>query len=28
MLFGARGTGKSTFLQQQFADKQVLWLDL
>lgn len=28
MLFGARGTGKSTLLRQQFADKQVLWLDL
>ena len=28
MLFGARGTGKSTFLRQWFADKRVLWIDL
>ena len=28
MLFGARGTGKSTFLRQQFLNKPVLWLDL
>jgi predicted AAA+ superfamily ATPase len=28
LLFGARGTGKSTFLRQHFADKKVLWLDL
>jgi predicted AAA+ superfamily ATPase len=28
MLFGARGTGKSTFLRQQFINQQVLWLDL
>lgn len=27
-LFGARGTGKSTFLRQHFAQQDVLWLDL
>jgi predicted AAA+ superfamily ATPase len=27
-LFGARGTGKSTFLRKSFADRDVLWLDL
>jgi len=27
-LFGARGTGKSTFLRQWAKDRQVLWLDL
>lgn len=27
-LFGARGTGKSTFLQQYFADTPTLWLNL
>ena len=27
-LFGARGTGKSTFLRQHFAQQEVLWLDL
>jgi predicted AAA+ superfamily ATPase len=28
LLFGARGTGKSTFLRTHFADKKVLWIDL
>lgn len=27
-LFGARGTGKSTFLREWFSGKNVLWLDL
>lgn len=27
-LFGARGTGKSTFLKQFFAKKNTLWFDL
>ena len=27
-LFGARGTGKSTFLKEWFSAKDVLWLDL
>jgi uncharacterized protein len=27
-LFGARGTGKSTFLRHAFADEKTLWLDL
>lgn len=27
-LFGARGTGKSTLLRQQFKDEPVLWFDL
>lgn len=27
-LFGARGTGKSTLLKQQFAGEQVLWINL
>ena len=27
-LFGARGTGKSTLLQQLFSAKEVLWIDL
>jgi uncharacterized protein len=27
-LFGARGTGKSTLLQQRFRDAQTLWIDL
>jgi predicted AAA+ superfamily ATPase len=27
-LFGARGTGKSTFLRAHFASEEVLWLDL
>jgi len=27
-LFGARGTGKSTFLRDHFAQQDVLWLDL
>ena len=27
-LFGARGTGKSTFLRQWFADTPTLWIDL
>jgi len=27
-LFGARGTGKSTFLRQHFSQQEVLWLDL
>jgi predicted AAA+ superfamily ATPase len=27
-LFGARGTGKSTFLRHHFADRDVLWIDL
>lgn len=27
-LFGARGTGKSTFIKQFFKDKDVLWFDL
>jgi predicted AAA+ superfamily ATPase len=27
-LFGARGTGKTTFLRQFFKDRQVLWIDL
>jgi len=28
LLFGARGTGKSTFLKHHFANKKVLWIDL
>ncbi len=28
LLFGARGTGKSTFLREWFSGKNVLWLDL
>ena len=28
LLFGARGTGKSTFLRTHFSDKNVLWIDL
>ena len=28
LLFGARGTGKSTFLKHHFAGKNVLWIDL
>jgi len=28
MLFGARGTGKSTFLRQYFLEEKPLWLDL
>jgi len=28
LLFGARGTGKSTFLKKYFAGKEVLWIDL
>ena len=28
LLFGARGTGKTTFLRQCFADRRVLWIDL
>lgn len=27
-LFGARGTGKTTFLKQYFSDKSTLWIDL
>lgn len=27
-LFGARGTGKSTLLKEQFQEKQTLWIDL
>ena len=27
-LFGARGTGKSTFLREYFAGEEVLWIDL
>lgn len=27
-LFGARGTGKTTFLKQYFADRNTLWIDL
>ena len=27
-LFGARGTGKSTFLREYFANQEVLWIDL
>jgi len=27
-LFGARGTGKSTFLREHFAQQEVLWIDL
>ena len=27
-LFGARGTGKSTFLRERFAREKVLWIDL
>jgi predicted kinase len=27
-LFGARGTGKSTFLEQWFAEGEPLWIDL
>lgn len=27
-LFGARGTGKTTFLRQYFSDKNTLWIDL
>jgi len=27
-LFGARGTGKSTLLKQQFSDKHVFWINL
>jgi len=27
-LFGARGTGKSTFLREHFAREEVLWIDL
>jgi predicted AAA+ superfamily ATPase len=27
-LFGARGTGKTTFLQQYFAGRRTLWIDL
>ncbi|MBT3296586.1 MAG: ATP-binding protein [Verrucomicrobia bacterium] len=27
-LFGARGTGKSTFLREHFAKQEVLWIDL
>ena len=27
-LFGARGTGKTTWLQQKFTDEDTLWLDL
>lgn len=28
LLFGARGTGKTSFLQQHFKDRQALWIDL
>ena len=27
-LFGARGTGKSTFLRHYFRNEEVLWIDL